>query len=66
MQNFQYLLDISIFAHNILQSHEDDDDICMYFFMRRLIAFIRFSKEAEIQKQLKNSGQLSISHTRQS
>lgn len=44
-----------IFANNILQSHDndDDDDICVHIFMRNFIAFIRFSKGVEIQKHSK-------------
>lgn len=54
MQNYLYLLDMLIFA-NVFQSYHDDEDVCMYFFMRRFIAFSRFSKGVKIQKTQKSS-----------
>lgn len=44
MQNYLYLLDVLIFANNVFQSYHDDEDVCMYLFMRRFTAFTRFSK----------------------
>lgn len=58
MQNFLYLLDMSIFANDIFQNYdvdEEEEDVCKHLFMRRFIAFIRFSKGVEIQTTQKSS-----------
>lgn len=58
MQNFLYLLDMSIFANDIFQNYdvdEEEEDVCKHLFMRRFIAFIRFSNGVEIQTTQKSS-----------
>jgi hypothetical protein len=61
MQNSLYLLDMLIFASNIVQRHYYNDYVCMHILVRRVIAFIRFSRDLR-SKMLKNTSQYFISH----